>query len=401
VLNGFNIRNPHSPVWTLAEESVPYPRKRILVALDSSFKAGNGTVASYTELAHALRPHEIIFLNPIDFIPHLPVPKFKNLLYVPWFLPLALGSKMRRALQPIEDLIRKIKPDAIHLATEGSVGLALREAARNLKLPYTSAYHTNSPEIAHKHLWLPIKAGQRYIADFHKPSQAIFVRNNSSAAKLAALGVPAEKMMIWQGTVKPEFRVNHEIPKGKIGKTQHKGKLLLYIGRVDIKEKNLKAFLDLSVNSAYTKVIVGDGRDLTKLKKKYPHVVFIDPIENNELLAEIINSADCLVFPSINDTHGRVIAEALCCGTPVAAFRVDGPRDFAEQNSINEAIHLAPHTNNPARDSKALGTAVEAALNSDNKRKHIADAARKHYGIDEGLRVFMNNLAQLTWPKVK
>ncbi|TIT12954.1 MAG: glycosyltransferase family 1 protein, partial [Mesorhizobium sp.] len=116
------------------------------------------------------------------------------------------------------------------------------------------------------------------------------------------------------------------------------------VGRVAI-EKNLTAFLDLDLPGS--KVIVGEGPELAKLKARYPDAHFLGHRPNDEL-AEIYASADVLVFPSRTDTFGNVIIEALASGTPVAAYPVTGPIDIvgdgvggAVSNDLGEAAMKA------------------------------------------------------------
>jgi glycosyltransferase involved in cell wall biosynthesis len=99
--------------------------------------------------------------------------------------------------------------------------------------------------------------------------------------------------------------------------------VFMYVGRVAV-EKNIEAFLKLDLPG--TKAVVGGGPQLEELKARYRDVVFTGP-KSGEELAEHYASADAFVFPSLTDTFGNVILEALACGVPVAAFPVMGPKD--------------------------------------------------------------------------
>lgn len=101
----------------------------------------------------------------------------------------------------------------------------------------------------------------------------------------------------------------------------------MYMGRVAI-EKNIEAFLDLDLPG--TKYIVGDGPDLEELKKKYPETKFTG-FKTGEELATYLAAADVFVFPSLTDTYGLVMLEAMACGIPVAAFPATGPIDVIVQ----------------------------------------------------------------------
>jgi glycosyltransferase involved in cell wall biosynthesis len=120
---------------------------------------------------------------------------------------------------------------------------------------------------------------------------------------------------------RPEPREHFSLPRP----------VFLYVGRVAV-EKNIRAFLELSLPGS--KVVVGDGPQLAALRRDFPGVTFTGPRYGAQL-ARTYAGADVFVFPSMTDTFGLVLLEALACGTPVAAFPVTGPRDIfagARQN---------------------------------------------------------------------
>jgi glycosyltransferase involved in cell wall biosynthesis len=102
--------------------------------------------------------------------------------------------------------------------------------------------------------------------------------------------------------------------------------IFLYMGRVAI-EKNIEAFLGLDLPG--TRVVIGDGPDLDVLKRRYPAARFLG-YKTGEDLARHVAAADVFVFPSLTDTFGLVLIEALACGVPVAAFPVQGPIDVID-----------------------------------------------------------------------
>ena len=100
--------------------------------------------------------------------------------------------------------------------------------------------------------------------------------------------------------------------------------IVLYVGRVAV-EKNIEAFVALDLPG--TKVVVGPGPQLEELKAKHPAVVFKGS-KSGEELTQHYNCADVFVFPSLTDTFGLVILEAMASGTPVAAYPAPGPIDI-------------------------------------------------------------------------
>ncbi len=99
--------------------------------------------------------------------------------------------------------------------------------------------------------------------------------------------------------------------------------MLLYVGRVAV-EKNVAAFL--SSRHPGVRVVVGDGPARAALERRFPDAHFLGA-RHGAALAAAYRAADVLVFPSLTDTFGLVMVEALACGTPVAAFPVTGPVD--------------------------------------------------------------------------
>ena len=103
--------------------------------------------------------------------------------------------------------------------------------------------------------------------------------------------------------------------------------ILLYVGRVAI-EKNIESFLYLDIPG--TKYVVGDGPQLKRLKSAFPRVRFVGAKVGEEL-AQYFAAADVFIFPSLTDTFGIVMLEALACGVPVAGYPVRGPIDIIKQ----------------------------------------------------------------------
>jgi glycosyltransferase involved in cell wall biosynthesis len=151
---------------------------------------------------------------------------------------------------------------------------------------------------------------------FHGAAQGTMVATQSLRNELTARGF--RNIRAWSRGVdldqfKPEPREDFGL----------KRPVFLCVGRVAV-EKNIAAFLDLDLPGS--KVVVGDGPILSRLRRDYSDVLFTGP-RYGEALARAYAGADVFVFPSRTDTFGLVLLEALACGTPVAAFPVTGPID--------------------------------------------------------------------------
>ena len=101
-------------------------------------------------------------------------------------------------------------------------------------------------------------------------------------------------------------------------------------------EKNLEAFLSLDLPG--TKIVVGDGPARSRLEARYPDARFLGKLAG-QALAEVYSSADVFVFPSLTDTFGIVLLEALASGLPIAAFPVTGPLDVVGTSGCGTLNH--------------------------------------------------------------
>ena len=251
-------------------------------------------------------------------------------------------------------MLREFAPGAIHIATEGPLGLAARRYCAKSGVAFTTAYHTQFPDYLAKRTGLPSAWFWRYIAWFHRPASRVLVATPSIRAELRAHGV--DRLHHWsRGVDLTCFTPDAPAPPEFAAL---EGPIQLYVGRVAV-EKNLEAFLDNSHPGS--KVVVGDGPALESLRRRYPDAVFLGRKGGRDL-AGCYAGADVFVFPSLTDTFGLVMIEALACGTPVAAFPVAGPRDI-----VTDAVGAL---------SFQLERAIDAALYCD--RRDCTEFARRY-----------------------
>ena len=265
----------------------------------------NGVVTTLQTTCAQLRAggHTVETLTP-DLFRTWPCPSYPEIR-----LALGCGRKLRAKLDAFQ-------PDAIHIATEGPLGLAARAYCKSRKLPFTSSFHTRFAEYLHLRTGIPLAWGYAFLRWFHNGSERVMAATPGLVDELKQRGF--EKPVLWsRGVDTGLFR-----PRGK-GFLAEARPILLYTGRVAV-EKNIEAFLKLDLPG--TKVVVGDGPLRAELEQKYPTVRFVG-YRHGEDLARHIAAADVFVFPSLTDTFGLVMLEALACGVPVAAFPVQGPND--------------------------------------------------------------------------
>lgn len=255
-------------------------------------------------------------------------------------IPCPSYPEIRLAIAPrrrLRSMLRAMRPDAIHIATEGPLGLSARQYAMAHSLPFTTSFHTKFPEYIAKRFYLPEWIGYRYLRWFHATAAHMLVATPSLKQDLQQKSF--QNTLLWTRGVdltcfSSEFRIN-------LGYTTP---ILLYVGRIAV-EKNIESFLSLPM--AGTKLVVGDGPQRAALQKAYPDAIFTGAQFGDDL-ARLYASADVFVFPSLTDTFGLVMLEALASGTPVAAYPVTGPIDVITDEKVgilrqdlHEAVALA------------------------------------------------------------
>jgi glycosyltransferase involved in cell wall biosynthesis len=319
---------------------------RIAIATDAWAPQVNGVVRTLQAVTAELAAmgHQVCVVAPDQFRT-LPCPSYPEIR-----LALTTHAGVGRR-------IAEFGADAIHIATEGPIGLAARRYCLSRRLAFTSAYHTQFPDYIAERTGMPADWFWRYIRWFHGPSAAILASTPSIEAVLDARGIGPVRR--WgRGVDLALFRPDRPAHPALAAMTRP---IQLYVGRVAV-EKNVEAFLAADV--AGTKVVVGDGPARASLERRYPDAHFLGALHGEDL-ASAYAGADVFVFPSRTDTFGLVMIEALACGTPVAAFPVTGPIDVLDPASS-------------AMDED-LATAIAAAL----KRDRTAAAA---YGATFGWR---------------
>jgi glycosyltransferase involved in cell wall biosynthesis len=280
---------------------------RILVATDAWHPQVNGVVQTYSSLVPELAKLDVDlrFLTPQDFR-SFPMPGYPGIR-----LALARKSAALRRLDYHD-------ADAVHIATEGPIGWAMRAACITRGIRFTTGFHTRFPEYIAARAPVPVGLTYAIMRHFHNAGAGIMAPTPSIVQALEARGF--NNVRLWGRGVDPSrFRPE---AGGRAG-LDHPHPIFLSVGRL-AKEKNLDAFLSLSLPG--TKLVVGDGPDRARLEATYPDAIFIGE-KPNTALPEIYAAADVFVFPSLTDTFGLVLIEALASGTPVAAFPVPGPLD--------------------------------------------------------------------------
>jgi glycosyltransferase involved in cell wall biosynthesis len=285
---------------------------RIALASDAWSPQTNGVVTTLQATAATLAAlgHDVRVLSP-QGLPAIPCPSYPEIR-----LALSPGAHVARQL-------KSFRPHAIHIATEGPLGLAVRRYCRARAVPFTTSYHTRYPQYLQARWPIPLGLTYAWLRRFHSAATRTLVSSATLAAELNALGFA--HLHLWRRGVDLE-RFRPLAPHAELAHLPRP--VMTCVGRLAI-EKNLDAFLGLKLPG--TQLVIGDGPQRAELASRYPHAVFTGYRFGSELAA-LLSGSDVLVFPSRTDTFGLTMIEALACGTPVAAYPVPGPRDVIEQD---------------------------------------------------------------------
>ena len=352
------------------------PVKKLLLVTDAWEPQTNGVVTTLQQVAQHLPDFgfEARVVHPGDF-KQMPLPSYPEI-------------RISRNPWKLKDVLRRERPDACHVATEGPLGLYARGLFQRRGIPFTTSLHTKFPEYVHERIRVPLSVGYAFIRWFHRPAERTLCTTESLKEELLGWGL--RNLVVWsRGVDADRFRpadgrngtgskaAAAGTTAGLGASSRKKRPRLLYVGRIAV-EKNVEAFLDLDLDA--DKIIVGDGPQRAELQARYPRAQWLGYRRGQRLIDEYA-AADAFVFPSRTDTFGLVMLEALACGTPVAAYPVTGPKDVVRQGVtgwLDEVLNVAVR--------KALGV-----RRADCRAYAVAN------GWPQIARTLADNLALVDW----
>jgi len=331
---------------------------RIMIVTDAWFPQTNGVVRTLAQTSEWLRRfgHDVRMLTPQDF----------RSIACPTYPEIRLSLLPSRL---VRQKISEFDPQALHIATEGPLGLSARRHCLKLGLRFTTSYHTQFPQYLRARFPIPVGFSYWVLNRFHGAAARCMVSTASMRQELAARGF--KNLAPWRRGVDTDLFK----PAAK-DFLNLKRPLAAYVGRVAV-EKNIEAFLRMPWEGS--KIVIGDGPERARLEAQYPGTVFTGFRFGADLAAHLA-AADVMVFPSLTDTFGLVNLEAMACAVPVAAYPVSGPIDV-----IKDGVTGALDTD--------LGRAARRALTVDPKA--CRDEAVR-CGWDASAREFEGNLVALT-----
>ena len=283
--------------------------KKILLVTDAWAPLVNGVVRVQDAYISCLksRGYDVAIIEPGQFYT-VPMPMYPE-------IRLALFSRRR-----VAKMIKELKPDAIHLMTEGPLGWAARSVCMKEGIPFTTWYHTQF------HLYVDIRLrgllGPIYffLRRFHSAAIRTIVSTNSLKDQLESAGFRKNIVVVPFGVNTDLFTRNPSPPLPPLPKP-----VFMYLSRL-APEKSPEEFLKLKLTG--TKLVIGDGPDRARLEKEYGKENKFVGYKHGRELVDWMSLCDVFIFPSRTETFGLVVLEAMACGMPVAAHDTIGPRDI-------------------------------------------------------------------------
>jgi len=253
-------------------------------------------------------------------VPSLPLPGYKGLRF---------GLPCRGRL---EKLWRADKPDVIYVATEGPLGQSAIKAADRLSIPVTSGFHTNFHQYM-EHYKLPglAKVAEGFLRRTHNRTRRTFAPSCGVIDRLDAMGIQNTRLL-GRGVDTALFHPTRRDPElRREWGVREDGIVAIFVSRIAA-EKNipltLEAFAEIRRrHPGAACVFVGDGPERTRLERAHPELIFAG-MRQGEDLARHYASGDLFVFPSVTETFGNVVTEAMASGLVPLAYDYAAPHQY-------------------------------------------------------------------------
>jgi glycosyltransferase involved in cell wall biosynthesis len=295
------------------------------------------------------QPHDQLVLTS-----GLPIPGYPGLRF-----GLPAGGRLAT-------LWREQRPDLVYIATEGPLGRSALNTARRMGIPTLSGMHTHFDRYSrHYRMGVLAPLVAQYMRRFHNLSGGTLVPTRAMAESLRRRDF--QRVHIWPRGVDAELfdpsRRSDEL-RARWG-VQPDQLALIYVGRL-APEKNvelaMQSYLAIRAEIPSTRMVwVGDGPARKRLEQACPDGIFAGP-RTGEDLARHYASGDLFLFPSLTETFGNVVLEAMASGLPVLAYR-----DAAAAELINDAHNGCTVT--PGRTVDFIASAIELAHSREQCRR--------------------------------
>jgi len=315
--------------WNTENPQILFTRLKIALVTETYPPEINGVAMTLSHLVEGLarRDHTLTVIRPRQSANEQPTSgkTYAEELFrgipIPGYPMLRLGLPVRNALVRSW---KKLRPDLVHIATEGPLGYSALMAARRLGIPISSSFHTNFHSYS-RHYGFPFLAriALGYLRHFHNRTLATLSPTTELNDELARDGFKNMRLLA-RGVNTQVFSPAHrsESLRAKYG-AGPQDLLVVHVSRL-APEKNypllLQAFDAIRrVQPTAKFVIVSDGPLRKKLARENPHIAFTGFLPREELAAHYA-SADLFLYASLTETFGNVVTESMASGLPVVAF---------------------------------------------------------------------------------
>ncbi|SFS03007.1 Glycosyltransferase involved in cell wall bisynthesis [Dyella sp. OK004] len=357
----------------------------------------NGVALTVHSLAAGLasRGHTVDLIRPRQAQPFADEPGIVAMemrgASLPRYPGLRFGLPAGRTLR---ERWTRLRPDAIYVATEGPLGWSAVRAANKLGIPAATGFHTRFDAYAnHYGVGFLTPVVRRYLRRFHNRAAATLVPTDALASELSALGVDTARLLrraVDTQLFHPRYR---DLALRASWNVDGNTPVVLYVGRIapeknlDLAVRTFRAIQQKVPKARY--VWVGDGPARAALQAAHPDFIFAG-MQRGEALARHYASADLFPFPSLSETFGNVILEALAAGLPVIAYEEGAARE-----------HLATGINGYRIDAGNEAAFIESATTLASNAsliRHMGRAAQASIATlspDAVIREFENLLSEL------
>lgn len=311
-------------------------------------------------------------------------PHVRRLASLPFWAYPTLRLAAPRASRVAREL-QAFAPTLVHAATPFGIGLSARAAARRLRLPFVSSYHTSFSAYAHFYkLGLLSGPGWRYLRWFHNAGHRTYCPTRAVQRELRSYGL--KRTRLWARGVDPKgFHPSHrsqELRRQRLGAGDD-AVVVAYVGRL-AQEKGLDVALEAMAIAARQSprrlvfAFAGEGPYAAVCRAKAPPgSVFLGRIEGAALSA-FYASGDLFVFPSTTDTFGNVLLEAMASRLPIAAADVPPTRELLGEGRFGM---LVPPGDPLALAQGILGLAADPAQREQLAARGLEESARYSWEI--------------------
>ncbi len=275
------------------------------------------------------------FKYPVVICPHLKFPYAKD-------YPFAIPGKRSVLFKKLDEF----KPDLLHWSSPSLLGKYATQYSAKRNIANVTIYHSHFSSYIDYLKWLPFRSAIRKVLDkklkrLYEKASLILAPTLSMKEFLVDNGINANTIDIWgRGVDGDKFSPNYR-SKGLISSwgAEEKTKILFVSRLVHYKETDMLIRLSHILRDETKLIITGEGPEREKMEKECDSskTVFTGKLVDKEL-SEVYASADLFVFPSLTDTFGNVVLEAMSSGLPVLAANEGGPTDIVQHGKTGYLI---------------------------------------------------------------